>query len=134
MAARLPNVPCLKCGGRHSVRKVCYPCKSPRWEREEDKDIGPGNAADCAEHVLHIFERDYPNDKRPREAIEAARAFARGEIDAAAWAAAWSAADAAASVAARAAASVAARAAAEAAEIKWQREHFDEMFGGIFND
>ena len=39
-------------------------------------------AADCAEHVLHIFEAVYPNDKRPREAIEAARKYARGEISA----------------------------------------------------
>ena len=37
-------------------------------------------AADFAEHVLWIFEEDYPDDHRPREAIEAARAYARGEI------------------------------------------------------
>src|SRR5260370_41926059 len=37
-------------------------------------------AADCAEHVLHLFERVYPNDRRPRAAIEATRAFARGDI------------------------------------------------------
>jgi len=30
-------------------------------------------AADCAERVLHIFENEYPNDKRPRKAIEVAR-------------------------------------------------------------
>ena len=36
--------------------------------------------ADFAEHVLHNFERDYPNDDRPRKAIEAARKFANGEI------------------------------------------------------
>jgi hypothetical protein len=37
-------------------------------------------AADCAEHVLHFFEEAQPKDKRPREAIELARAWARGEI------------------------------------------------------
>ena len=37
-------------------------------------------AADFAEHVLWIFEEDYPDDHRPRQAIEAAREFARGEI------------------------------------------------------
>jgi hypothetical protein len=37
-------------------------------------------AADCAEHVLHFFEEAQPNDKRPRKAIELARAWARGEI------------------------------------------------------
>lgn len=35
-------------------------------------------AADCAEHVLHLFEAQQPDDVRPREAIEAARAWARG--------------------------------------------------------
>lgn len=37
-------------------------------------------AADCAEHVLRYFEEQYPEDDRPRKAIEAARAWARGEI------------------------------------------------------
>lgn len=37
-------------------------------------------AADCAEHVCHNFERLRPGDSRPRQAIEAARAWARGEI------------------------------------------------------
>ena len=41
-------------------------------------------AADCAERVLPIYEASYPDDTRPREAIAAARAYARGEIDAAA--------------------------------------------------
>ncbi|NIO39568.1 MAG: hypothetical protein GTO41_04860, partial [Burkholderiales bacterium] len=42
-------------------------------------------AADCAESVLHYFESKYPDDDRPRKAIAAARGFARGEIDSAAW-------------------------------------------------
>lgn len=37
-------------------------------------------AADCAEHVLHLFEREVPDDPRPRDAVEAARAWARGEL------------------------------------------------------
>ena len=37
-------------------------------------------AIDCAEHILPIFEQTHPSDKRPREAVEAARAWARGEI------------------------------------------------------
>ena len=36
-------------------------------------------AADCAEHVLPIFEAAYPNDSRPREALAVARRFADGE-------------------------------------------------------
>jgi hypothetical protein len=79
-------------------------------------------AADCAEHVLPIYEKQHRNDKRPRRAIEAARAYARGEIDAAAWAAARDAAWAAARDAAWAAARAAARAAAWDAEREWQRQ------------
>ena len=37
-------------------------------------------AADCAESVLHIFEEKYPDDMRPRNAIQAARDFANGVI------------------------------------------------------
>lgn len=37
-------------------------------------------AADCAEHVLPLFSRRHPDDDRPRLAIEAARAWSRGEI------------------------------------------------------
>ena len=37
-------------------------------------------AATCAEHVLHLFEQEQPSDRRPREAVEAARAWAAGEM------------------------------------------------------
>ena len=37
-------------------------------------------AADCAEHVLLLFEAVRPDDDRPRHAIELGRAWARGEI------------------------------------------------------
>src|SRR5437879_2305156 len=37
-------------------------------------------AASCAEHVLDRFESARPEDPRPRQAIEQARAWARGEI------------------------------------------------------
>ena len=37
-------------------------------------------AADCAEAVLPLFERECPGDDRPRKAIEATRAWVRGEI------------------------------------------------------
>jgi len=76
--------------------------------------------SDCAAHVLHIYERDYPADDRPRKAIKAARDYVNGRISAAAraavgdaaWAAAWAAAGDAARAAAWAAAGDAARAAA----------------------
>jgi hypothetical protein len=37
-------------------------------------------AAACAEHVLPLFEAVRPDDDRPRRAIEAARAWVRGEL------------------------------------------------------
>ena len=37
-------------------------------------------AASCAEHVLDWFESARPEDARPRQAIEQARAWARSEI------------------------------------------------------
>ena len=37
-------------------------------------------AAACAEHVLPLFESVQPADPRPRQAIEQARAWVRGEI------------------------------------------------------
>lgn len=36
-------------------------------------------AADCAQHVLHLFEEVRPDDARPRRAVELTRAWARGE-------------------------------------------------------
>lgn len=76
-------------------------------------------ACDCAERVLHIYERDNTS-KAPRQAIEVARRFANGkatkkELDAAGDAAGDAAWDA-----------------ARAAEVKWQRQHFDKMFSDIF--
>ena len=106
--------------------------------------------ADCAEHVLPIFQKHFPDDMRPALAIAAARAFADGRITrdeldaaraaarAAAWDASWAARAAAraaawdaawaARAAARAAAWAAAQdaawaadwAAARAAETEWQ--------------
>jgi thymidine phosphorylase len=37
-------------------------------------------AASCAEHVIDLFESVQPGDPRPREAIEYARAWVRGEV------------------------------------------------------
>ena len=110
-------------------------------------------AALIAEHVLHIFEDQFPGDNRSRNVIEAARAFARGEISHdelrvaaetahAAYAAnvaaetanaayaAYAAADAETAYAATAAATAAADAAdaaAYAAECKWQVEQVREV-------
>ena len=37
-------------------------------------------AATCAEHVLPLYERAVPDDGRPRQAVEAARSWVRGEL------------------------------------------------------
>ena len=37
-------------------------------------------AAECAEHVLPLFDAVRPDDDRPRRGIEAARAWVRGEL------------------------------------------------------
>jgi hypothetical protein len=37
-------------------------------------------AAACAEHVLDLFESARPEDPRPRQAIEQARAWVRGDV------------------------------------------------------
>lgn len=72
-------------------------------------------AADCAEHVLPYFEKENPDDDRPRKAIEAARSWARDEIRCGTARAAALAAHAAARDAAEGAARFAARAAGHAA-------------------
>ena len=72
-------------------------------------------ATDCAEHVVPYFEEKYPKDDRPRKAVEAGRAWVRGEIALSEARAAAIAAHAAARNADQAAARAAARAAGHAA-------------------
>lgn len=50
---------------------------------EADRRLVAEWAATCAEHVLPLFEAEAPGDDRPRDAIARARAFSRGELDAA---------------------------------------------------
>lgn len=72
-------------------------------------------AADCAERVLTLFEQVHPTDDRPRLAIEAARAWASGQLPMTEAGAAASAAHKAAREAEHPAARSAARAAGHAA-------------------
>jgi hypothetical protein len=37
-------------------------------------------AAECVERVLPYFEEKYPEDSRPRDALEAGRGWVRGEV------------------------------------------------------
>lgn len=70
-------------------------------------------ACEFAKKSLENFEKEFPEDKRPRLAIEAKEKFVKGEITEEELSAAWSAARSAES-AARSAGS------AESAEIEWQ--------------
>ncbi len=81
---------------RHDNNKDVFPearlvKKVENWNEKSARLF----AADCAEHVLPIFKKHYPNDDRPRKAIQAARDFAMGKITRtkmdAAWNAAWAA-------------------------------------------
>jgi hypothetical protein len=85
-------------------------------------------ACDCAEQVLPLFEREYPEDKRPRVAIETARRFANGEATQQELAAAWDAAGAAAGAAAWAAAWATAGATARAYQADKLRSYFANPF------
>ena len=125
-------------GETQDTKTVCH---EMRVVKMVDRDtVCRKFAIACARHVLPIYEKDYPKDERPRQAIEAAEAFLNDpskknrERMAAAQAAAWAAARAAARDAAQAAAWAAARAAARdaawaaavdaarAAEREWQNK------------
>jgi len=120
-------------------------CEHPDWMLWGWARLNPDNnfylaCCDIAEWSLSFYEDVYPDDDRPRKAIEARRAFLRGEITAAelkiaanaadvAWSEAWSAAcsaesawsaesaESAAGIAARIAAKIAAKSAGSTAEI-----------------
>jgi hypothetical protein len=48
--------------------------------RDDDHHLLALWAAACAEHVLDLFEAVRPQDPRPRQAVEHARAWTRGEV------------------------------------------------------
>ena len=54
-----------------------------RATEQDSKSAAIELAARFAESALSIFETKYPGDDRPRKAIEAARAYLRGEGNAA---------------------------------------------------
>ena len=117
-----------------------------RWEQLQKENIGDWVklaverlpfrerelfAADCAERVLHLYERECPGDTRVREVIEARRRYALGLISQEEWEAAREVTVAAArstyayvayaaAAAARSADAAAAYASARYAERVWQ--------------
>jgi hypothetical protein len=58
------------------VREARLLCKVEAWNEKTARLF----AADCAEKVLPIFEKQYPEDNRPRLAIKATRDYANGKI------------------------------------------------------
>lgn len=52
------------------------------WDliKNTDQGILGSWAADCAERVLPYFEKERPNDKRPREAIDALRKWVKDRV------------------------------------------------------
>jgi hypothetical protein len=53
------------------LEQLTYTDKTWVWKRIASKDIACKWALACASTALHIFEAKYPNDRRPREALEA---------------------------------------------------------------
>ncbi|WP_334151124.1 putative immunity protein [Microbacterium sp.] len=96
---------------------------SPQSLSLADRRIVAAWAADCAERVLGVFEQESPADARPRDAIARARAFARGELDAAGEISRRFVAGRAASDVSTPAAVAAARAAAQAAGVAHMGAH-----------
>ena len=52
----------------------------PSTLAESDRRVLARWAADCAALTLELFEREAPDDRRPRTAISGARLFAGGEL------------------------------------------------------
>ena len=81
-------------------KSICRKCRLVReltaWNERSVRLF----TCDCAEHVLSIFEREHPNDNRPRKVIETARLYADGNVTEEELAAARSAARSAAEAAA----------------------------------
>lgn len=96
---------------------------SPQSLSEEDRRRVAAWAADCAERVLAVFEAEVPADERARDAIDRARAFARGELAAAGEIRRRFVAGRAAHAAASPAGVAAARAAAQAAGVAHMGAH-----------
>ena len=90
---------------------------------EQDRRLVAEWAATCAEHVLPLFEAEAPDDDRPRDAIARARAFSRGELDAAGEIRRRFVAGRAATAVSSAGAVCAARAAAQAAGVAHMGAH-----------
>jgi hypothetical protein len=50
-----------------------------KFNKQGQKDLAIW-AADCAEHILKYFKKEYPKDDRPRKAIEECRKWAKTSV------------------------------------------------------
>jgi len=69
-------------GGEHFTdqnKEVCLRARLRRRIGNLDERLLRLVACDAAKAVLQDFEKEWPEDKRPRQAIETARRFARGK-------------------------------------------------------
>lgn len=63
------------------VKKVAELANRLKLEVEKvNKKQAMNWAIECAQRVIHHFERSYPNDPRPRNALEVARRWLKGEV------------------------------------------------------
>ncbi len=69
---------------RHEVERLARAAVLSTALSEALQPLDPAErrlfAADCAEHVLSLWNERFPDDRRPAEAIDAARRYARGEL------------------------------------------------------
>ena len=61
----------IKCLESNPIKDVIW---ALRATLEDSKEFSQKFAIACAEHVLPIFEKEFPEDKRPRLVLEAAKA------------------------------------------------------------
>jgi hypothetical protein len=58
---------------------VCHQARLIKEVTTWNKTTAQQFAIECANHVLHIFEKAYPDDNRPRRALEVAQRFLDGD-------------------------------------------------------
>ena len=76
---RTQPIPLLKILETNGLADTLWCLRAVLEEQAAERDrLARIFACDCAERVLPIFEKGWPDDIRPRQAIEDARRFAKG--------------------------------------------------------
>lgn len=66
---------------KNSIRDLIWALRRINLPLETLNNVCRKTAIFAAESVLHIFEKKHPDDKRPRKAIEVAKAYLTGDIN-----------------------------------------------------